>query len=176
MVQTVGIYPGTFDPIHHGHIAFAEETIKRLALDSVVFLAEPSPRGKENVSTLTDRTLQISDAIAQHQQFRLMSVTSDQFTVNQTLPEIKSAFHDADLVFLIGSDVLFGLRHWDNLKDLAKSARIVIGLRSDCTKEIVDAEIIAIEKLLDISIAYIVIETEHRHISSSQLKRLSGVV
>lgn len=176
MTRQIGIYPGTFDPIHHGHIAFAQEAVSSLGLDNVVFLAEPTPRGKECTSTLTDRTNHVRDAIARLPTLSTMTVGSDRFTVSETLPEIKAAFPDARLAFLIGSDVLFGLQHWDNLKSLLESAHIVIGLRSDCTKDIVDKEIVTIEKLFDIHVNYTVIETSHRHVSSTQIKRLSGVI
>jgi len=176
MARRVGIYPGTFDPIHHGHIAFAEEAVRSCGLHSVVFLAEPAPRGKECTATLAERTEHIHAAIVDHPDLGTLSVQSERFTIGQTLPQIRAAFDDADLAFLIGSDVLFGLQHWDNLKELVASTRIIIGLRSDCTKEMVDMEIKTIEALLDTSVRYCVIETDHRHVSSTQIKRLSGVI
>ncbi|HVI69805.1 MAG TPA: adenylyltransferase/cytidyltransferase family protein, partial [Magnetospirillaceae bacterium] len=54
-MKRVGVFSGTFDPVHRGHLAFALSAQKRAQLDTVVFLPEHSPRGKIAVGSFTHR-------------------------------------------------------------------------------------------------------------------------
>ena len=60
----VGIYPGAFDPVHKGHIAFALAAITAHQLDKVFFLPEPSPRHKQGVKALDHRVEMVRLATA----------------------------------------------------------------------------------------------------------------
>src|SRR5208283_2318271 len=55
MVKQVGIYISAFDPIHKGHIKFAEEAITTHKLDKLYFLVEPRPRYRQGVKALDHR-------------------------------------------------------------------------------------------------------------------------
>ncbi|MCA9332160.1 adenylyltransferase/cytidyltransferase family protein, partial [Candidatus Saccharibacteria bacterium] len=51
-MKKVGIYAGSFDPIHKGHIALAEQAIQQCGQDKVFFMVEPRPRRKQGVKAL----------------------------------------------------------------------------------------------------------------------------
>ncbi|HEU5121705.1 MAG TPA: adenylyltransferase/cytidyltransferase family protein, partial [Candidatus Saccharimonadales bacterium] len=63
-MRRIGIYSGTFDPVHYGHIAFAASAIRACNLDEVVFLPEPQPRYKAGVTDIAHRLALLTMATA----------------------------------------------------------------------------------------------------------------
>jgi nicotinate-nucleotide adenylyltransferase len=132
METRIGVYSGTFDPIHQGHMAFAQAAMLACELDEVVFLPEPRPRNKQKVTDISHRTALIERATRASASLRVMSLSSDQFTVTTTLPELRAAFNNAHLTFLVGSDVVqtFPYR-WEGLGVLFDQVSFAVGMRSD---------------------------------------------
>lgn len=168
----IGIYSGTFDPIHQGHVAFALEAMRACGLDSVALLPEAQPRNKPSVSTLDDRIALIKLAIAGEQRLSIFTPSSKQFNVVQTLPELISHFHGSTLTLLLGSDVLRTFSDgWDNLKILLSKVHLAVGLRAHDSAAFVDQTISDLERLYDIKIIYKIIDTPHKHVSSSNIRK-----
>ena len=69
MVKRIGIFAGTFDPVHKGHISFALQAIEAAGLDEVVFLPEPRPRHKQSVTDQSHRIAMINLAIKAYPKF-----------------------------------------------------------------------------------------------------------
>src|SRR5258706_15577528 len=105
MQKHIGIYSGTFDPVHPGHVAFALETLQTCKLDEVIFLPEQTPRDKQAVTDLSHRIALLERALADEPNMRVLKLRSPQFTVADTLPEIYAALKDTQLTLLVGSDV-----------------------------------------------------------------------
>jgi nicotinic acid mononucleotide adenylyltransferase len=68
------------------------------------------------------------DKIAEPQLKRLR-LSSKQFTVRETLPELQRLFPNSQLVFLLGSDVAKSLPYWSDIETLFEKVELVIGLR-----------------------------------------------
>jgi len=107
----IGIYSGSFDPIHEGHISFAKEAMKVCRLDTIVFMPERFPRGKPNVSPISERVTELEIALAETS-FVVLNAHADQFTVDETLTELEVLYPDTVFTFLIGSDVALYLPNW----------------------------------------------------------------
>jgi nicotinate-nucleotide adenylyltransferase len=129
MTRRIGIYPGTFDPIHQGHIAFALQAIEICKLDQVVFLPEIRPRGKENITDVNTRLNHLEQATKGQPSLITFLAMSSPFTVERTLPELRNAFPDSKMTLLIGSDVFSHISEWHNVSLLLRSVNIVVGLR-----------------------------------------------
>jgi nicotinate-nucleotide adenylyltransferase len=172
--QRIGIYPGTFDPIHQGHVSFASQALKECSLDQVVFLPEPAPREKHSVSTITERTALINEAIKDTQKLSLFNPSSTQFTVRDTLPELLSHFGDAELTFLVGSDIIrtFPYR-WHDLDILLSDVSLAIGMRTDDTKDDIVSIIKQLEDQYNLPIRYTFISTPDSHRASSHVRNSS---
>ncbi len=131
MANRIGIFSGTFDPIHRGHVAFALAALKQCALDKVVFLPERSPRGKIGVSDFAHRLHMVKLAVKPHRKLSVLALDDLQFTVAETFAKLKERYAGATLVFLLGSDVVrtFGFR-WPGLQTLLAEAEFAISPRA----------------------------------------------
>jgi nicotinate-nucleotide adenylyltransferase len=126
----IGIYAGTFDPVHAGHITFALQSLQAAKLNKVYFLPERRPRDKQNVEHFGHRVAMLRRAIKPHPQFDVLELVDVSFSVERTLPFLQGQFPDSELVFLFGSDVIPGLADWPKASNLLKSGELVVGLRT----------------------------------------------
>lgn len=137
MRKRIGIYSGTFDPVHNGHVGFAVRALEVANLDEVIFIPEKLPRGKEGVTELAHRFELLVRATEPYEGFGVRLLDAEQFCVRGTLPQLRAMFDDAELYLLLGSDVVrtFSDR-WPNLEELFREVKLVIGLREGDTPRI----------------------------------------
>ncbi|HVS58712.1 MAG TPA: nicotinate-nicotinamide nucleotide adenylyltransferase [Candidatus Saccharimonadales bacterium] len=128
--KRIGIYSGTFNPVHAGHIAFAVQALSEANLDQVVFLPERQPRHKTGVEHFGHRVAMLNKAVKPHPALAVLELVDKNFTVHRTLPQLKTLFHGATLVMLMGSDTAQYVPSWPYAKDLLKSTELVVGVRS----------------------------------------------
>ncbi|QQG50981.1 MAG: adenylyltransferase/cytidyltransferase family protein [Candidatus Saccharibacteria bacterium] len=174
MTRRIGIYPGTFDPVHDGHIAFCLEARKVCGLDTVYLLPEANPRGKRDVTDQQERIRLLGEVVEKHSPLQLVTVSSPQFTVAETLPELEREFAGDELTFLIGSDVARSLYLWTDLKSLLSKSSLIVGLRGLDTQQEVHRMIREAERAHGIFANYEIIVTKHPFVSSSQIRALKA--
>ncbi|HSW92543.1 MAG TPA: adenylyltransferase/cytidyltransferase family protein, partial [Patescibacteria group bacterium] len=167
----IGIYSGTFDPIHVGHIAFAKEVARELTLDTVIFLPEQRPRGKQRVTDIHHRVELIKQSIQNDNQLQILSLPMQQFTVAETLPELQKHFANANLTFLIGSDIVRTFTYrWDGLETLLKAVTFAVGIRAGDNQDELETIFTQLETQYGVAVARSYIITENAHITSSQFR------
>lgn len=166
MTLSIGIYAGTFDPVHSGHIAFALAASKACSLDKIVFLPEEQPRAKRRVTALSHRQALLEKAVQAYPNLYVTNVASPQFTVRETLPELRERFGDANLTLLVGSDVARGVSQWPNADKLFGDVRLAVGMRS----EDLDTEIQTRLQAIAIPIRATFVKTNFATIASSQIR------
>lgn len=131
----VGIFPGSFDPIHEGHIAFACAVGKQLNLDKIFFLVEPRPRRKQGVRALEHRIAMTQAAIANDKHLGVIVLEESRFAIDSTWPKIVARFGSADLYMIMGEANLEHIMHWPQLTSFVESApSFVIGIRDEAAK------------------------------------------
>lgn len=163
----IGIYSGTFDPVHEGHIAFALQAIEQANLDEVVFLPERRPRYKQGVEHFGHRTAMLARAIRPHDKLSMLELPDRHFSVKRTLPELRKIFPEAELVCMVGSDVLPHLTSWPEVATLLKSCELLVGVRGDESPNWVTQQI----EMLPISpLASHVIPSYAAEVSSGQIR------
>ena len=164
----VGIFAGTFDPIHRGHVAFALAALKQARLDKIVFLPERSPRGKFGVSDFKHRIDMVRLALRPYRKLSALALNDEQFTVERTLPQLQQRYAGAELVMLFGSDVVrtFGFR-WPGLEQLLASTALAISLRAG------EAEADMRTFLHDVGLTptITIIEGPHAHLSATEVRK-----
>lgn len=127
----VGIYAGTFDPVHAGHVAFALQSLEAAALDAIYFLPERRPRIKKGVEHFGHRVAMLERALKPYKKFDVLELVDVSFSIQRTLPELQQLFPDSQLVFLFGSDVVTQLPDWPHVATLLQSSELVVGMRSE---------------------------------------------
>jgi nicotinate-nucleotide adenylyltransferase len=136
--RRIGMYSGTFNPVHAGHIAFAIQAMEIAHLDELYFLPERRPRYKQQVEHFAHRVAMVERAIRPHRHFGVLEMVDINFTVNRTLPKLEHQFAGSQLVFLFGSDAVVGLPHWAYAERLLTTSELVVAVRSDQAKVAVE--------------------------------------
>jgi len=125
----IGIYAGSFDPIHEGHISFAETAIETAKLNEVYFLAERSNRFKHGVTHMAHRLAMLKLATESNPNLKVLELPDRQFSVSKTLPRLNQKFPADQLYLLIGSDLLEHIGEWPLLNRLLSRMGLIVGLR-----------------------------------------------
>jgi nicotinate-nucleotide adenylyltransferase len=113
----VGVFGGTFDPIHIGHLAAVEDAANLLTLERVLFVPNSVPPHKldRTISSTDDRVAMIELSIADNPLFELSLIELERdgpsYTLD-TLRDLASQRLDSDLLFLAGYDALRDLHTW----------------------------------------------------------------
>lgn len=135
MGRKLGVFGGTFDPIHVGHLIHAEHCRDQLDLDAVLFVPASLPPHKP-ADSITDgrhRLDMIRLAIAGNVGFEARDLELQRggvsFTV-QTLDSIHEQHVDAELYFLMGADSLADFHNWRQPERIVELARLAIARRS----------------------------------------------
>lgn len=131
MPKRIGILSGTFDPVHKGHLSFALQAIEAAGLDEVVFVPEPKPRHKLDVTHLGHRVAMLELAIKSYPKLSVFVMPSKQFTPANSLPRLLQKYPDAQLLMLIGTDVLGHISVWPNVRSLLKKVGLVVAVKGD---------------------------------------------
>lgn len=132
----LGIYGGTFDPIHYGHLVLAEQCREQCQLDEVWFVpaAQPPHKLDATISSAKARCEMVEFAIAGHPHFKLnrmeLERTGPSFTVT-TLEQLRTEDASRELFLLIGADSLHDLPHWREPRRIQELATVVAVNRGD---------------------------------------------
>lgn len=116
-ITRIGIFGGTFDPPHNGHLALAHAARQVLGLDSVLWVLTSQPPHKRGlpITPLADRLDMLQAAIANRPEFQLSRVDMQRppphYAVD-TVRLLRQQFPDSVLIYLMGSDSLRDLPQW----------------------------------------------------------------
>ena len=131
----LGVYGGTFDPIHLGHLILAENCREACQLDAVWFVVAGAPPHKPGDRTnVSDRLEMVRIAVAGHPSFSCSEVEArgpGPHYSAETLEEIARDRPEDELFFLIGGDSLADLPQWRRPSRIAELATIVVANRPD---------------------------------------------
>jgi nicotinate-nucleotide adenylyltransferase len=140
----VGVFGGTFDPIHLGHLAVARSIQSTLSLDKVVFVPAGQPWLKAGtpVSPVKDRVEMLRLAIARRKAFELSTIEADRpgpsYTVDTMEALRKQSGHDSTLFFLLGSDALLDIPKWKEPKRLIRLCQLTAFARPGCGRPVME--------------------------------------
>jgi nicotinate-nucleotide adenylyltransferase len=120
--KRLGIFGGTFDPPHVGHLILAAEARDQLGLDCTIWVLTPNPphkQGKE-ISSLEDRLVMVQLAIQDDNDFSLSYVDINRpgphYSV-ETVRILREQYPDQQLFYLMGGDSLQDLPEWYHAAD-----------------------------------------------------------
>jgi nicotinate-nucleotide adenylyltransferase len=150
----VGIFGGTFDPIHIGHLIVAEQCREQGRLDEVRFVVAARPPHKAQVPTpFTQRVEMLTLAVSGQPAFRIDEVERDRpgpsYTVD-TVEELHRRDPGAELALIVGSDSLHDLPMWFQPGRILQKAELLVAARPG--SPVISAEELRAQLVLDPSI------------------------
>jgi nicotinate-nucleotide adenylyltransferase len=134
----VGIYGGTFDPVHLVHLIIAEQCREQAALDQVWFVpaARPPHKRTRPLTPFVQRVEMLQLAIAGHPAFRVEELEKERpglsYTAD-TLEELQRRHLGVELYFMMGADCLPDLPYWHEPWRIATAATLLIVARAGWT-------------------------------------------
>lgn len=130
-MRRIGVIGGTFDPIHYGHLAAAEEVRVKMDLERVLFVVAGMPPHKldEEVTRVEHRLTMVSLAIASNPYFELSRVDVDRPGPSYTVDTISilqgQLGQETAMFFIMGLDSLSELLTWHQPERLIRLCRLV---------------------------------------------------
>jgi len=126
----IGVFGGSFDPVHYGHLLAAESAREQMALDRVLFVPAAAPPHKPGriLAEPRHRLEMLTLAIGGHDAFTASTIELDRGGISYTVDTLATlaAEHPSDtLVLLLGPDALAGLATWKDPCRIATQAEIV---------------------------------------------------
>jgi nicotinate-nucleotide adenylyltransferase len=171
--QRIGIFGGTFDPIHIGHLILAEEAHFQLGLDCVYLVpAGDPPHKRERRLTLVDHRVKMCElAVADIDYVQVSRVDADRpgphYTADMVRLMRRQSEPGAELFFLMGMDSLRDLPSWHEAEWLVKNCILVALTRHDVTLdwEKLETQLPALRERV------IILDMPELEIASNQIQR-----
>lgn len=129
-MKKVGIYGGTFDPIHHGHLILGRQACEELGFDQLIFVpAAVSPFKSPAFASGEMRLSMLRAGIEGQEDFFAddceLKRPPPSYSIDTVL-QIRGRDPKAELFWLIGADNVSGLNNWHRIDELKKLVRFVV--------------------------------------------------
>jgi len=167
----VGIYPAAFDPVHAGHLAFAEAAKTTYKLDKIFFLPEPNPRHKQGVKALEHRANMVHLATAGNPALGVVVLDLQEFDIRLVWPRLTARFTGADLYMLIGNNPVKRLSAWPHTAEFGRRAPTFIIARRGPGREELASSLDTLLHTKKLDLTYHILEASYKTYSSPEIRR-----
>ena len=140
--MTVGLFFGSFNPVHHGHLIIARHILNMNLVDEIWFVVSPQNPFKQNERLLNEhhRYFLLQEAIEGEQHFKVSNVEfrlpKPSYTIH-TLTYLKEKYPELSFSIIIGSDSFQNISKWKNAEVILSDYHIIVYKRPGF--EIVDS-------------------------------------
>lgn len=171
-LNRLGVFGGTFDPPHIGHLILAAEAYSQLGLDRLLWVLTPDPPHKRNrlITPLADRLELVLTALAGSRTFELSRVDIDRPAPHYAADTVRILAQENpgwELIYLLGGDSLRDLPLWHTPQVFVNACQeIGVMLRPEAQPDLADLE----EKLPGITARLHFFEAPLLQISSSDIR------
>ena len=175
-MERIGIYGGTFNPPHAGHMQAAKQAVTALKLDKLVIVPTsiaPHKAIPEHSPTPRQRLEMLRIAAADCPKAEVSDIELNRGGVSytfQTVSELKERYPDAELILLMGSDMFLCFDQWKQPDDILKNVELGVFYRGNKGEKTAVAENKA--KLEQRGAKIRLVENDIVDISSTQLRRM----
>jgi nicotinate-nucleotide adenylyltransferase len=132
----IGLFGGTFDPVHFGHLLVAEQARHELELARVFFVLTPNPPHKSAmaISPVAQRLDMLKLALQEHPAFEISTVELDRSGVSYTVDTLRHfraqpEFAGAEIFLMLGADGLLELQNWREPQTIIRLAKLAVYAR-----------------------------------------------
>ena len=130
-----GVFGGTFDPVHLGHLIMADEVLARLKLQRLLFMpaSRPAHKRSRDLTDVDHRVAMLRLAIRGHRGFAVSRIEADGSGLSFTARTLETlaAKLPGDLYFIMGQDSLEEFPTWKEPDRITRLARLVVVPRGD---------------------------------------------
>lgn len=136
----VGLFFGSFNPLHNGHLILAEGVLNASDLEQIWFVLTPQNPQKKKESMLADheRLNMLRDALYENVRFRASDIEfqlSPPYYTSRTLAHLKELHPEHEFSLILGEDNLRGLGSWHNYEYILRHYRLLVYPRSSQMNE-----------------------------------------
>ena len=131
-MQRNGLFGGTFNPIHTGHLRIANEIRERFSLDSVIFIPTgiPPHKDKNTVINPAHRLRMVELAVAPYKYFTVSSIEIYREGFSYSIDTVRALQNElgesAELFFITGIDAFLDIRTWKDADKLLKLCNFIV--------------------------------------------------
>ncbi len=130
--KRIGIFGGTFDPIHYGHLRIAESAAREMKLDRVIFVPSRRPPHK-NVRSLTKawhRLAMVRRAIQGYPKFSVSAIEVNRSGKSYSIDTIRHFRRlfpkSTKLFYMMGLDAFKGINQWKDVEEIQKQVELIV--------------------------------------------------
>jgi len=151
-IQHIGLFGGTFDPVHQGHLALAGHVLDRCRLDRLLFIPAPAPPHKQPpAASFTHRAAMLAAVLAdgpnrQRVQLSLIEgeLPAPSYTIH-TVEALIQRYGRQRFFLIIGADSLLDLPHWHRAGELLALVSLIIVKRDAVSVPIINQALLALD-------------------------------
>ncbi len=130
-INKIGIFGGTFDPIHLGHLRAGEEIRRILEFQKVYFVPSAIPPHKkaEETTSPSDRLKMLELTLDSYPYFDISTYEIERATTSYTVDTLRHftlKYPDIEFYFIVGSELFSHIETWNNFNDLFKLANFAV--------------------------------------------------
>jgi nicotinate-nucleotide adenylyltransferase len=134
-LKKIGIFGGTFDPIHHGHLLLARDAVETLQLDTVIFIPSAISPHKLDLTPASPaiRLEMLRAAIEGEPRFAFDAMDLERGSPSYAVDTVETLCQrepTAEFLFLVGEDNVARLSSWHRFPELSKMVQFVVLDRS----------------------------------------------
>lgn len=129
----VGLFGGTFDPVHVGHLLLANVVLEESGLDQILFIpCYISPlKSVMPVASPLDRLAMIQMAIQSHSAFRVTDIEIQRGGISYTIDTLSAlrkdkAWKDGEFFLILGMDAFLDFRHWKSPETIVQHCQLIV--------------------------------------------------
>ena len=137
-MKKVGLFFGTFNPIHNGHLKVANYFLEKDDLEEVWLVVSPQSPFKEKENLIENRQ-RIEMVNIASEDFPKIKVCDDEIRLPKpsytffTLSHLKNKFPDFNFILILGHDIIGYFNQWKNYKDILKDYKVYVYPRGKST-------------------------------------------
>lgn len=173
-MKKVGIFGGTFNPVHTAHLIIAETARENAGLDDILFVPSGCSYLKDTSEILPakDRINMTGLAIEDNPHFALSTIEIDRggnsYTCD-TLVELKKHYPDQEYYLIVGADNLFTMEEWKDAEVVFQNAKILAAVRGNRKRSDMEERMAQLKEKYGADI--LLLDVRHVDISSSMIRK-----